>query len=129
MIMAMTKRQKERLREKWIGSSLANRLYEELADKVEVTKKGTAKLPTAVVKAAIEQVLTEAALTAAKGNRVRLPVIGALVRKDVKARQSGKGVNPFTGEPMIIKARPATKKPRWSFPKSLKEIFSKKANW
>ena len=70
-----------------------------------------------------------AAKAAASGERIRFPVIGALVRKDVKARKSGKGVNPFTGEPMTIKARPASKKPRWSFPKSLKETFANKRYW
>ena len=63
------------------------------------------------------------------GERVRFPVIGALVRKEVKARKAGKGVNPFTGEAMDIKARPATKKPRWSFPRTLKETFSNKKHW
>ena len=46
-----------------------------------------------------------------------------------KARKAGKGVNPFTGEEMMIKARPATKKPRWSFPRSLKETFANKKFW
>ncbi len=55
--------------------------------------------------------------------------IGALVRKEVKARKAGKGVNPFTGEAIDVKARPASKKPRWSFPKSLKETFANKRNW
>ena len=66
---------------------------------------------------------------AAAGERVRFPVIGALARKDVKARKAGKGVNPFTGEAMMIKARPASKKPRWSFPKAVKEIYANKRNW
>ena len=69
------------------------------------------------------------AVAAAGGERVRFPVIGALVRKEVKARKSGKGVNPFTGEAMEIKARPATKKPRWSFPRSLKDTFANKRHW
>jgi hypothetical protein len=30
---------------------------------------------------------------------------------------------------MMIKARPESKKPRWSFPRSLKEVFSNKRNW
>ena len=42
---------------------------------------------------------------------------------------TGKGVNPFTGEAMEIKARPATKKPRWSFPRSLKDTFANKRFW
>jgi len=114
---------------KWTGSTFTNLLYEEIVGSIEVTKKGTAKLPKAAVRDAVNKVLEAAAIAAAGGQRVRLPVIGALVRKDVKPRKAGKGVNPFTGEPMTIKARPASKKPRWSFPKSLKETFAKKKNW
>ena len=77
----------------------------------------------------LEQAFQNGARAAASGERVRFPVIGALVRKDVKARKAGKGVNPFTGEQMEIKARPASKKPRWSFPRSLKDTFGNKRNW
>ena len=45
------------------------------------------------------------------------------------ATKARKGVNPFTGEEMMVAARPASKKPRWSFPKSLKETFANKKNW
>ena len=62
-------------------------------------------------------------------DHIRFPVIGALIRKEVKARKAGKGVNPFTGEAMEIKARPASKKPRWSFPRTLKETFANKKYW
>jgi hypothetical protein len=30
---------------------------------------------------------------------------------------------------MEIKARPASKKPRWSFPRTLKETFANKKYW
>lgn len=65
----------------------------------------------------------------ASGERVRFPVVGALVRKEVAPRKAGKGINPFTKEEIMIKARPASKKPRWSFPKGLKETFANKKNW
>ena len=81
------------------------------------------------LKKLIENTFETAAVMAAGGERVRFPVIGALVRKEVKARKAGKGTNPFTGEPMDIKARPASKKPRWSFPRSLKDTFGNKRNW
>jgi nucleoid DNA-binding protein len=55
--------------------------------------------------------------------RVRFPEIGALASRDVKARKAGKGTNPFTGESIMLKARPATKKPRWSFPKAVREAY------
>ena len=120
---------KQKIKGKWMVSSLVSRLHEELLASVEVTKQGEAHLKRAAVREAVDSVFGEVALRAAKGQRVRLPVIGALVRKDVKARKSGKGINPFTKEPMKIKARAASKKPRWSFPKSLRETFAKKANW
>jgi nucleoid DNA-binding protein len=109
--------------------SFINEVYEGVLKNVSVTRTGTAKLKRTDVKNAIEMAFMKGAKASAGGERVRFPVVGALVRKDVKARKSGKGVNPFTGEPMEIKARPATKKPRWSFPRSLKETFAKKTNW
>ena len=119
----------KKLKGKWMGSSLVSRLHEDILASIEVTKKGEARLKRAAVRDIVDGVFEEIALRAAKGQRVRLPVIGALVRKDVPARKAGKGINPFTKEPMKIKARKASKKPRWSFPKSLKTTFAKKANW
>src|SRR5690348_12058752 len=109
--------------------SFINQVYESVLGSAEVTRQGKVKLKRADVKNAIETAFIQGAKAAASGERVRFPVIGALVRKEVKARKAGKGVNPFTGEPMEIKARPATKKPRWSFPRSLKETFANKRNW
>ena len=94
-----------------------------------VTRKGEVRIKRSDLKAAIENALNNGAKAAAGGERVRFPVIGTLVRKEVKARKAGKGVNPFTGEAMEIKARPATKKPRWSFPRSLKDTFANKRFW
>lgn len=109
--------------------SFINQVFESVLSAAEVTRQGKIKLKRTDVKNAIEEAFTAGARAAAGGERVRFPVIGALVRKEVKARKSGKGVNPFTGEPMEIKARPASKKPRWSFPRSLKETFGNKKNW
>ena len=95
----------------------------------EVTKQGELRLKRTELKKALETCFQAAAKTAASGERVRFPVIGALARKDVKARKAGKGVNPFTGEPIMLKARPAGKKPRWSFPRATKDIFANKRNW
>lgn len=106
-----------------------NEMHEGVLKSIAVTRKGEARLKRSDLRAAVEKVFTSAAVAAAGGERVRFPIIGALVRREVKARKSGKGVNPFTGEPMTIKARPETKKPRWSFPKSLKETFANKRNW
>jgi nucleoid DNA-binding protein len=109
--------------------SFLNEVFEGLQQCAEVTRKGEVRIKRSNLKACLESAFERAAKTAAGGERVRFPVIGALVRKEVKARKGGKGVNPFTGEPMEIKARPATKKPRWSFPRGLKDTFANKKNW
>ena len=119
----------KRVKGKWTGSSLVSRLHDKISASIEVTKKGDARLKRAAVRETVDAIFEEVALRAARGERVRLPVIGALVRKDVQARKAGKGINPFTKEPMKIKARAASKKPRWSFPKSLRTTFAKKTNW
>ena len=109
--------------------SFLTEVYEGVLKHAEVTRSGTVKLKRADLKAVLDNAFITGAKAAAGGERTRFPVIGALVRKDVKARKAGKGVNPFTGEPVMVKARPATKKPRWSFPKSLKETFANKRFW
>ena len=114
---------------KKVKFSFINQLHENVLKTATVTRKGEIKLKRSDLKAAIETAFNDGAKAAAGGERVRFPVIGTLIRKEVKARKAGKGVNPFTGEPMEIKARPATKKPRWSFPRSLKETFANKRFW
>jgi nucleoid DNA-binding protein len=109
--------------------SFINEVQESLLKCASVTRKGDVRIKRSELKACLENAFINGAKAAAQGERVRFPVIGALVRKDVKARKSGKGVNPFTGEQMEIKARPASKKPRWSFPRSLKDTFANKRNW
>jgi nucleoid DNA-binding protein len=109
--------------------SFINDIYEGVLNITEVTKQGSVKLKRAELKELIEGAFTKGAKLAAGGERVRFPVIGALVRREVKARKAGKGVNPFTGEAIDVKARAASKKPRWSFPKTLKDTFADKKNW
>lgn len=109
--------------------SFINQLHENVLKAVAVTRKGEVRLKRTELKNALESAFNTGAVAAAGGERVRFPIIGTLVRKEVKARKAGKGVNPFTGEPMEIKARPATKKPRWSFPRGLKETFANKKYW
>jgi nucleoid DNA-binding protein len=110
--------------------NIINEIHEGLLKAAQVTRTGTIRMKRSDVKALIENTFATAAKLAAKGERVRFPVIGALVRKEVAAKKGGvKTTNPFTGEPMVTKARPATKKPRWSFPKNLKETFATKKNW
>lgn len=109
--------------------SFINEVHENLLKCAEVTRKGEVRIKRTELKTCLEQAFNNAARAAASGERIRFPVIGALARKEVKARKPGKGVNPFTGEPMDIKARPASKKPRWSFPRNLKDTFANKRNW
>ncbi|MFZ9595234.1 MAG: HU family DNA-binding protein [Bdellovibrionia bacterium] len=109
--------------------SFVNEIYEGVLKHAQVTKKGEVKIKRADIKACVEAAFNSGAKAAAAGERIRFPVIGALVRKEVKARKAGKGTNPFTGETIDIKPRPASKKPRWSFPRSLKDTFANKRNW
>ena len=109
--------------------SFINEVYEGVLQKAEVNRKGQVRLKRSELKDCIEKAFLNGAKAAASGERIRFPVVGALVRKEVKARKSGTGTNPFTKEPMSIKARPASKKPRWSFPRSLKDTFANKRNW
>lgn len=111
---------------KW---SFINELHEKAQSIATVTRAGEVRIKRSDLKKAVEEVLTQGAKAAAGGERVRFPIIGALVRRDVKARKAGVGKNPFTGETIQVKARPASKKPRWSFPKTLKETFSNKKLW
>ncbi len=106
-----------------------NEVYEGFLGAAEVTRTGAIRLKRSDLKTIVEGAFNAGITKAAGGERVRFPVIGALVRREVKARKGGKGVNPFTGETIDVKARPASKKPRWSFPKSVKEVFSNKKHW
>ncbi len=109
--------------------SVINEIHEGIVAIATAGKNGTVKIKRSDLKNLIETTFLEGAKVAATGQRVRFPVIGVLARRDVKPRKAGKGVNPFTGEEIMIKARPESKKPRWSFPKTLKETFAEKKNW
>jgi nucleoid DNA-binding protein len=105
--------------QKWTASTFVSLLHENLA------KNGSVKIKKSELKAAVEDVFEQAITAGSRGQRVRFPQIGALAWREVKARKAGKGTNPFTGEPMILKARAASRKPRWSFPKSVREAYSR----
>jgi len=109
--------------------SLVDQVMEGILEVAEVNTKGEIKLKKTDVKRVLEEAFEVGALAAAGGQRVKFPIIGTLSRKEVEARKAGKGTNPFTGEPMVIKARPASKKPRWTFPATVKEIFANKKYW
>ena len=109
--------------------SFLDEVMNRLQKTITVTRAGEARLKRGDLRKTLDEAFLAGVKAGAGGERVRFPVIGALVRKDVKARKAGKGTNPFTGQPMTIKARPASKKPRWSFPKVVKETYAKKSNW
>ncbi len=106
-----------------------NSLHNDILSIAEVTRKGEVRIKRAALKSTLENAFNQAMIAAAKGERVKFPVIGSLGRKEVPARTSKQGTNPFTGEPMMIKARKESKKPRWSFPKTIKETFANKRYW
>jgi nucleoid DNA-binding protein len=108
---------------------LINELHQQILKIATTTRNGQVRIKRSELKQTIENTFTAAAKTAARGERVRFPVIGALVRKDVAARKGGKGINPFTKAEIMLQPRPASKKPRWSFPRTLKETFGNKRNW
>ena len=113
---------------KWTASSFATLLHEELekaANGARRTSTTTFKLKKTDVRHAVESVFEHAVHAGASGQRVRFPVIGALAWREVKPRRAGMGKNPFTGESIMLKARPASRKPRWSFPKAVREAYAR----
>lgn len=53
-----------------------------------------------------------------------LPGVLKMTVKNVPARKARKGINPFTGEPTIFKAKPASRKVKVTPLKALKEMAS-----
>jgi nucleoid DNA-binding protein len=103
--------------QKWTASTFVGIVHENL------TRKGF-KVKKSDLNWAIQDAFESAVAAGSHGQRVRFPQIGALAWREVKARKAGRGTNPFTHEPMIVKARPASRKPRWSFPKSVREAYA-----
>ena len=124
-----TKKTAKTTAKKNVKFSMINQLHDAMMTIATATKTGQVKIKRSELKNAVEGAFLLGAKKAASGERVRFPVIGVLARREVKARKAGKGQNPFTGEEIMIKARPESKKPRWSFPKSIKETFADKKNW
>jgi nucleoid DNA-binding protein len=104
--------------QKWTASTFTSTVHEYL------TKKGV-KVKKSDLSWAVKETFGDAIAAGARGQRVRFPEIGALAWREVKARKAGKGTNPFTGESIMLKARPASRKPRWSFPKAVKEVYAR----
>jgi len=106
--------------QKWTASTFVSLVHENLTEKGHKVKKSDLSW-------AVKDAFEAAVAAGARGMRVRFPEIGALAARDVKARKAGKGTNPFTGESIMLKARPASKKPRWSFPKAVREAYTRTA--
>jgi nucleoid DNA-binding protein len=106
--------------QKWTASTFVSLVHENLTEKGHKVKKSDLNW-------AVKDAFESAVAAGARGMRVRFPEIGALAWREVKARKAGKGVNPFTGESIMLKARPASRKPRWSFPKAVREAYLRQA--
>jgi nucleoid DNA-binding protein len=104
-------------------------ILEGVLEIAEITRKGELRIKRTDLKRVLDESFERAAIVAAGGEKVKLPFLGNLMYSEVKARKAGSGVNPFTGEPMQIKARPASRKPRFSFARTVKETFANKKNW
>ncbi|MFN3603707.1 MAG: HU family DNA-binding protein [Leptonema sp. (in: bacteria)] len=109
--------------------NLIDDFHSKILSSVTVNSKGQIQIKKSDVKKILEEVFTNASKEAVKGNRVRFPVLGIFTMKPIPARKAGKQKNPFTGEMIDVAARPESRKPKWSFPKSLKLFFSEKRNW
>jgi nucleoid DNA-binding protein len=80
---------------------------------------GVEKRTAAAVLDALEEVVTS---NVRKGDAVTIrPGFIKVSRKDVKARKAREGTNPFTGEPTVFKARPASKTAKVTALKKLKD--------
>lgn len=109
--------------------SFVDEVHGLILEAVTTTRNGEVKLKRKDVKDILEYAFNRGVRYATAGFPVKFPVIGTLRRKDIPARKSKKGVNPFTGEPMTFKARTASKKPAWRFPKVARETFQNKRFW
>lgn len=80
---------------------------------------GVEKRTAAAVLDALQDVVTN---NVRKGEAVTIrPGFIKVSRKDVKARKAREGTNPFTGEPTVFKARPASKTAKVTALKKLKD--------
>jgi nucleoid DNA-binding protein len=86
---------------------------------------GVEKRTAAAVLDALEQIVTK---NVRKGEPVTIrPGFIKVTRRDVKARKARKGVNPFTGEETVFKARPASKTAKVTALKKLKDSIGSKS--
>jgi len=75
----------------------------------------------------VETVFNEIARSLSKGDAVQIAGFGTFKKKVVPARKARPGRNPFTGENIMLKAKPASSKPTFTSAKVLKDVVSGKA--
>ena len=92
-------------------------LISELATKLETRKPA--------VKAFLDMLLTVAKDELLAGKDFVIPGLAKLKLVMKKATKERKGINPFTKKPMIIKAKPASKKVRAIVVRALKNLGKK----
>jgi nucleoid DNA-binding protein len=78
------------------------KMMDAISDKTDLAKKDCTAIYDALVEVVAEQLRTTGAIT--------LPGLVKLTVKDVPARPEHPGKNPFTGEDIIVKAKPASKR-------------------
>jgi len=90
--------------------------YAAVAEKVGLKAK--------VVKAVVEGLLDVASDQLKKNGSFKLGGVLNMKLKNKPASKAHKGINPFTKEPCVIKAKPASKKVRCMPMKKLKEMVN-----
>lgn len=91
-------------------------LYNTIAERAELPKKDVAKVFNELAE------VVEAHLKKGSVEKFTLPGILKMSVKKVAAKKARKGISPFTGEEIMFKAKPASKKVKISPLKSLKEM-------
>ncbi len=94
------------------------------------TKKGRKRIlinpevKPAVANRVFKHKLQEAQIELKKKGRIRLPELGILSIKIKPAKKARMGINPFTKEKMMFKAKPRTKVVKFRAAKALKECLN-----
>src|SRR3989475_12691709 len=104
--------------QKWTASTFVSMVHENLTEKGHKVKKSDLSW-------AVKDAFQAAVAAGARGRRVRFPPIGALASRGVKGRQAGKGGNPLTGESIMLKGPPASKKPPRAVPQDARADYNR----
>ena len=91
-------------------------LLRSVADRTGMAKKEVEQVYESIVYLVADSVK--------KGEKVALTGFGNFTQRVRKARKAGKGRNPFTGEIVMVAARPAMKLPKFGPAKQFKDYVS-----